>query len=184
MKSRNLEIFKSAANTHEGSLLAAMDGSVTPAGSRLLERWLCAPELDLEEIKRRQDCVGEFVSTPGLATELQGVLRGVRDIERILGRLQNRLRNPRELGGVRDTLHALPSIACTLLEFPGTPVADLASCIHNFDTLSEKLSSSLAQELPGKIDDGGSIRDGYDESLDHYRSLTSDSQKWLTEFPT
>ena len=159
-----------------------MDGCVTPAGSRLLERWMCAPELDLEEIKRRQDCVGEFVSAPGLATELQGVLRGVRDIERILGRLQNRLRNPRELGGVRDTLHALPSIACTLLEFPGTPVADLASCIHNFDTLSEQLSSSLAQELPGKIDDGGSIRNGYDESLDHYRNLTSDSQKWLTNF--
>ena len=179
---RNLEIFKSAANTQEGSLLAAMDGCVTPAGSRLLERWLCAPELDLEEIKRRQDCVGEFVSAPGLATELQGVLRGVRDIERILGRLQNRLRNPRELGGVRDTLQALPSIACTLLEFPGTPVADLASCIHNFDTLSEQLGSSLAQELPGKIDDGGSIRNGYDESLDHYRNLTSDSQKWLTNF--
>ncbi|MEC8650418.1 MAG: DNA mismatch repair protein MutS [Verrucomicrobiota bacterium] len=179
---RNLEIFKSAANTHEGSLLAAMDGCVTPAGSRLLERWLCAPELELKEIKRRQDCVSEFVSAPGLATELQGVLRGVRDIERILGRLQNRVRNPRELGGVRDTLHALPSIACTLLEFPGTPVADLASCIHNFDTLSEQLGSSLAQELPGKIDDGGSIRNGYDESLDHYRNLTSDSQKWLTNF--
>ena len=179
---RNLEIFKSAANTHEGSLLAAMDGSVTPAGSRLLERWLCAPELDLKEIKRRQDCVGEFVSAPGLATELQGVLRGVRDIERILGRLQNRLRNPRELGGVRDTLHALPSIAFTLLEFPGIPVADLASCIHNFDTLSEQLGSSLAQELPGKIDDGGTIRNGYDESLDHYRNLTSNSQKWLTNF--
>ena len=179
---RNLEIFKSATNTQEGSLLAAMDGCVTPAGSRLLERWMCAPELDLEEIKRRQDCVGEFVSTPGLATELQGVLRRVRDIERILGRLQNRLRNPRELGGVRDTLHALPSITCTLLEFPGTPVADLASCIHNFDTLSELLGSSLAQELPSKIDDGGSIRNGYDESLDHYRNLTSDSQKWLTNF--
>ncbi len=179
---RNLEIFKSAANTEEGSLLAAMDGSVTPAGSRLLERWLCTPELDLKEIKRRQDCVGEFVSAPGLATELQGVLRGVRDIERILGRLQNRLRNPRELGGVRDTLQALPSIARTLLEFPGTPVADLASCIHKFDTLSERLDSSLAQELPGKIDDGGSIRNGYDKSLDHYRNLTSDSQKWLTNF--
>lgn len=179
---RNLEIFKSAANTRQGSLLAAMDGSVTPAGSRLLERWLCAPELDLEEIERRQNCVGEFVSAPGLATELQTQLRGIRDLERILGRLQNRLRNPRELGGVRDTLNALPAIAMTLLEFPDTPVAALAERIHNFDTLCDQLANSLADELPGKIDDGGSLRDGYDEALDHYRSLTRDSQKWLTEF--
>ncbi|MEO0508319.1 MAG: DNA mismatch repair protein MutS [Verrucomicrobiota bacterium] len=179
---RNLEIFKSAANTRQGSLLAAMDGSVTPAGARLLERWLCAPELDLSEIQRRQDCVGEFVTSPGLSTELQQLLRGIRDIERILGRLQNRMRNPRELGGVRDTLNALPSIAITLLEFPGTPVAAIASRIHNFDTLCDQLARGLADELPGKIDDGGTIRDGYDEQLDHFRSLTRDSQKWLTEF--
>ena len=82
--------------------------------------------VSLEEIERRQNCVGEFVSAPGLATELQMQLRGIRDLERILGRLQNRLRNPRELGGVRDTLNALPAIAMTLLEFPDTPVAALA----------------------------------------------------------
>ena len=92
-----------------------MDATVTAPGARLLERWLCAPELDLGEIKRRQDCVGEFVSAPGLTTELQNLLKGIRDIERILSRLQNRMRNPRELGGVRDTLAALPCIATTLL---------------------------------------------------------------------
>jgi DNA mismatch repair protein MutS len=179
---RNLEIFKSAANTRQGSLLAAMDGTVTPPGARLLERWLCAPELDLAEIERRQNCVGEFVSAPGLATELQTRLKGIRDIERILSRLQNRMRNPRELGGVRDTLNALPSIANTLLEFPDTPVATIAERIHNFDTLAETLARALADELPGNIADGGTIRDGYDEALDHTRSLTRDSQKWLTEF--
>jgi len=179
---RNLEIFKSAANTRQGSLLAAMDGSVTAPGARLLERWLCAPQLDLDEIQRRQNCVGEFVAAPGLATELQNQLKGIRDIERILGRLQNRMRNPRELGGVRDTLNALPGIAATLLEFPETPVAAIASRIHNFDTLCEELAKSLADELPGKIEDGGTIRDGYDEALDHTRSLTRDSQKWLAEF--
>ncbi len=179
---RNLEIFKSAANTRQGSLLAAMDGTVTPPGARMLERWLCAPELDLDEIQRRQNCVQEFVSAPGLSTELQTLLRGIRDIERILGRLQNRMRNPRELGGVRDTLNALPSIAMTLLEFPDTPVAKIAERIHNFDTLTETLDRGLADELPGKIDDGGTIRDGFDEQLDHYRSLTRDSQQWLTEF--
>jgi len=179
---RNLEVFKSAANTREGSLIAAMDSTVTAPGARLLERWLCTPELDLSEIQRRQDCVGEFVSAPGLASELAQQLRGIRDIERILGRLQNRMRNPRELGGVRDTLNALPAIALTLLEFPDTPVAAIASRIHNFDTLCEELARGLADELPGKIDDGGTIRDGFDERLDHFRSLTRDSQKWLTEF--
>ena len=179
---RNLEIFKSAAGIRQGSLLDAMDATVTPPGSRLLERWLCAPELDLVEIQRRQACVGEFVAAPGLASELQQCLRGIRDIERILGRLQNRMRNPRELGGVRDTLNALPGLALTLLEFPDTPVAATAGRIHNFDALCEELARGLADELPGKIDDGGTIRDGYDEQLDHVRSLTRDSQKWLTEF--
>ncbi|MGZ0656743.1 DNA mismatch repair protein MutS [Coraliomargarita sp. W4R53] len=179
---RNLEIFKSAANTRKGSLLAAMDGSVTAPGARLLERWLCAPELDLGEIKRRQNCVGEFVTAPGLATELQNLLKGVRDIERILSRLQNRMRNPRELGGVRDTLASLPAIATTLLEFPDTPVAAIAERIHDFGTLSATLDRGLADELPSNISDGGTIRDGYDEELDHTRSLTRDSQKWLAEF--
>jgi DNA mismatch repair protein MutS len=179
---RNLEIFKSAAGTRHGSLLAAMDGTVTAPGARLLERWLCAPELDLEEIRRRQNCVGEFVSAPGLATELQNLLKGIRDIERILSRLQNRMRNPRELGGVRDTLSALPAIATTLLEFPETPVAAIAARIRNFDKLAYTLDHGLAEELPGNIADGGTIRDGYDEALDHTRSLTRDSQKWLSEF--
>ncbi len=179
---RNLEIFKSAANTRQGSLLAAMDGTVTAPGARLIERWLCAPELDLDEIKRRQNCVGEFVTAPGLATELQNLLKGVRDIERILSRLQNRMRNPRELGGVRDTLLALPAIATNLLEFPDSPVAAIAERIHDFGSISATLDRSLAEELPSNIADGGTIREGFDEALDHTRSLTRDSQKWLAEF--
>ena len=179
---RNLEIFKSAANTRQGSLLAAMDGTVTAPGARLIERWLCAPELDLGEIKRRQNCVGEFVTAPGLATELQNQLKGVRDIERILSRLQNRMRNPRELGGVRDTLLALPAIAANLLEFPDSPVAAIAERIHDFGSISATLDRSLAEELPSNIADGGTIREGFDEALDHTRSLTRDSQKWLAEF--
>ncbi len=179
---RNLEIFKSAANIRQGSLLAAMDSTATAPGARLLERWLCAPELDLTEIKRRQDCVAELVSNPGLSSELQKNLRTIRDIERILGRLQNRLRNPRELGGVRDTLVALPSISNLLLEFSDSPIAAIAKRIHNFESLTTLLKSGLAEELPSKIDDGGAIRDGYDVELDRIRSLTRDSQKWLTDF--
>ena len=179
---RSLEIFKSAANSRAGSLLAAMDATVTAPGARCLERWLANPQRDLPEIERRQQCVGEFVSTQGLASELQTQLKSIRDLERILGRLQNRMRSPRELGGIRDTLHALPSITTTLLEFPDTPVAALAARIHDFSTLYDQLTRGLADELPAKIDDGGAIRDGYDEALDHCRNLTRDSQQWLSDF--
>ena len=179
---RSLEIFKSAANTRKGSLLAAMDATVTAPGARCLERWLSAPQRDLPEIQRRQQCVAEFVTSQGLTSELQTQLRGIRDLERILGRLQNRLRSPRELGGIRETLQALPAIATTLLEFPESPVAALASRLHDFSPLLEQLERALAEELPVKIDEGGAIRDGYDDELDHCRSLTRDSQQWLTEF--
>jgi DNA mismatch repair protein MutS len=179
---RSLEIFKSAANTRKGSLLAAMDATVTAPGARCLERWLSAPQRNLPEIQRRQQCVAEFVTSQGLNSELQTRLRGIRDLERILGRLQNRLRSPRELGGIRETLQALPAIATTLLEFPGTPVAALAARLHDFSPLYEQLERALAEELPAKIDEGGAIRDGYDDELDHCRALTRDSQQWLTEF--
>ncbi len=107
---RNLEILQSARGTREGSLLAAMDRTVTAAGARLLEQYLIAPRLDLDELQRRQACVAALVTSPAAAAELRDQLDHVRDVTRILGRLQNRLRNPRELGGVRDTLDQLPVI--------------------------------------------------------------------------
>lgn len=179
---RNLEIFKSTSGTREGSLLSAMDGTVTASGARLLEHWLCAPELNLKEIKRRQNCVGEFVEAPRLATELQTALKEVRDIERILSRLQNRIRNPRELGGIRDTLNVLPSIKENLLRFTDTPPAALCAHIHDFEKLSETLQQALADELPANINDGGTIRDGFDAILDKSRDRTRYHQQWISNF--
>ncbi len=83
---------------------------------------------------------------------------------------------------MRDTLASLPAISGTLLEFPDTPVAAIAERIHDFEPLSELLNRALADELPGKIGDGGTIRDGFDAELDRIRSLTRDSQQWLSEF--
>lgn len=179
---QNLEIFKSASNSRKGSLLEAMDGTVTAPGARQLERWMASPLLNLATIKNRQQCVHEFFQAPGLATDLQQSLKKIRDIERILGRLQNKIQNPRELGGIRDSLDKLPQIKSLLAEFPNSVVEVIAQKIHPFNELSEFLSSGLNDELPSKIDDGGSIRDGFDAKLDQLRTLASSSKTWLTEF--
>ncbi len=178
---RNLEIFKSAQGTRKGSLLGALDHTVTAAGARLLEQWLAAPLLDLEELQRRQHTVGAFIAAPTPAATLQENLKQVRDIARILGRLQNRLRNPRELGGVRDTLDQLPGVRELLGQFDSPLVSALAARIENFDTLQEYLASALNDDLPGNVADGDVIRAGFDEELDRLRGLTRDNKTWISD---
>ena len=178
---RNLEIFASSRGAREGSLLGSVNRAGTSAGARLLERWLAAPTLDLAEITRRQTLVGELLGHPtGLGT-LRELLASVRDIPRILGRLQNRLRNPRELGGVKDTLAQLPALRAELAAFGGPLAADYLPRLAELPPLRELLTRALADELPADLADGNYIRTGYDPELDRLRSLTTDNKTWLSD---
>ncbi len=179
---RNLEIFASSRGTREGSLLGAVNRTASSAGARLLERWLAAPGLDLDEIRGRQAIVGELLAQPIRLAALRERLGQVRDIPRILGRLQNRLRNPRELGGIRDTLAQLPQIRAELEGFgPGNRLSALRARLPEFPELRALLPRALADELPADLKDGGYIRAGYDAELDRLRDLTSGNKTWLSE---
>ncbi len=179
---RNLEIFSSARGTRDGSLLAAINRTVTSSGARLLERWLASPTLDLPEIQRRQSLVGELLAQPSRLLSLRESLTQVRDIPRILGRLQNRLRNPRELGGIRDTLTQLPSLRAEISAFgPVSQLSTLSSQLQELPALRQLLTTALADELPNDLADGNYIRAGHCPELDRLRSLTTDNKTWLSD---
>ncbi len=178
---RNLEVLRSSRGSREGSLLQAVDATATAPGARLLEQWLAAPIRDLGELRRRQACVGAFVAEPGLAAHVREGLVAVRDLARILTRLQNRLRHPREVAGVRDTLRVLPEVRATLGKLPN-PVADLAQRIPEFAELGTLLEKALADEPPIDPKDGGVIRDGYDADLDRLRAMARGHKTWLSDF--
>jgi len=132
--------------------------------------------------------VGEFVGQPSDLAELRELLNKVRDIPRILSRLQNRLRNPRELGGVRDTLAQIPPIiACLdlldahLVGSHGGEVSKVRQRLTDLPALRELLGRALADELPNDLQDGNYIRTGYDPELDRLRDLTSGNKTWLAD---
>ena len=180
--SRNLELFAASGGAREGSLLETIDRTETPAGARLLALWLAEPSTDLGLISRRQAAVGEFVRHPGAASRVAEALRGVRDLARILARLQNRLRNPRELGGIRDTLRSLPPLREELQALPGGTLSALAARIEPEPALLARLQAALGDELPVDLTEGGALRAGYDAELDRLRSLASDSKGWIADF--
>ena len=177
---RNLEIFSSVRGGRLGTLLAAMDRTSTAAGARLLERWLSAPTLDLPESRRRHALVGEFIAQPSRLSELTEALASTRDIPRILGRLQNRLRNPRELCGVRDTLHGLPRIGAALGSL-GPVALQVGTRLSELPALRELLASSLVDEPPTDVAEGNFVREGYDVELDRLRALMSGNKAWLAD---
>lgn len=178
---RNLELFRGSDGKRDGSLLAAIDGTVTAAGARLLEQWLATPPFDAARATARQQCVGDLVRQSGVTGRVQEKLRYVRDVARILSRLQNRIRNPRELGGIRDTLRQLPGIKDELASLDGTAISALAERIEIFARLRELLDGALSDELPGDLAEGGVIRAGYDAELDRLRGLVSESKTWVAE---
>ena len=178
---RNLEVFRSAQNLRHGSLLDAMDATVTAAGARLLEKYLAEPPLDLAELEHRQQLVGEFLEVPGVASELHDSLKKTRDLPRIVGRLQNRIRNPRELGGIRDTVAQIPSIIRCLAQFDLPGIGGLRNRIWDFSNLRDLFESALVEELPPKLQEGGFIREGFDEELDRYREFARGHKAWISE---
>ena len=180
--SRNLELFAASGGGREGSLLDSIDRTDTPGGSRLLALWLGEPSTDLPTIHSRQAAVGEIVRHPGASARLGEALRQVRDVPRILARLQNRLRNPRELGGIRDTLGALPAVREELAALPGGSLRGLVDRLRPETDLLRRLQSALADELPVDLAEGGALRPGFDPELDRLRSLATDSKTWIADF--
>ena len=180
--SRNLELFAATNGSRETSLLEAIDKTATPAGARQLALWLAEPSTDLTVIHRRQAAVGEFFKHAGASSRLGESLKGVRDVPRILARLQNRLRNPRELGGIKDTLQALPLLKEELAALPGGALQACAERISLESPLLGKLTAALAEELPVDLTEGGALRTGFDAELDRLRSLATDSKTWIADF--
>ncbi len=179
---KNLELFSSTQGARETSLLETIDGTCTPGGARLLAMWLAEPSTDLKVIQGRQAVVEVFYKHAGASIRLGEALHSMSDLPRIIARLQNRLRNPRELGGIRDTLKVLPVLR-EELEGLSNPTLKLYAERINLETdLYKLLVQALADELPVDLTAGGALRLGYDAELDRLRSLATDSKQWILDF--
>lgn len=177
---RNLELFRSAAGTRAGSLLGAIDGTHTAAGARLLERWLASPSRSVSVIRARQDCVEAFFKSSTVMSRVLDALAYVKDISRTLSRLQNRMRMPRELGAIRESLAQIPDLKMALELISPSPLDAICRRIDPHEDLAELLAGTLADELP--TDMNGVIRPGCDARLDELRNLRSNSRAWLLDF--
>jgi len=173
---RNLELTQALSGGREGSLLAAIDRTVTAAGARLLERRLSAPARDLGEIHTRQDAVAALVEDARLAADLRRDLASVPDMDRALSRLALDRGGPRDLAAIRAGLSAARGIAARIGAEPPAVLADAARDLTGHETLIALLDDALIAEPPLLARDGGFVAEGHDADLDDTRRLRDEGR--------
>ena len=175
----NLELTRTLAGERRGSLLDAIDRTVTAAGSRLLAQRLAAPLTDNAAIARRLDAVAAFTSDSVARDDIGIILRASPDMSRALARLSVGRGGPRDLAGLRDGIIAADRALALLGTMPDPP-QDIATAMQALRQpsrdLARELDRALAEQLPLMKRDGGFVREGYEPALDEVRKLRDDSR--------
>jgi DNA mismatch repair protein MutS len=175
----NLELTRTLAGERRGSLLDAIDCTVTPAGSRLLAQRLAAPLTDVAQIARRLDAIGAFVADSATREDIRSILRGAPDMSRALARLSVGRGGPRDLAGLRDGILAADQALARLAELDQPPqeiAAVMAALRRPSRELAREFERALAEQLPLIRRDGGFVREAYETALDEARSLRDASR--------
>jgi DNA mismatch repair protein MutS len=176
----NLELIRTLAGERRGSLLAAIDRTVTAAGSRALAQRLTAPLTDPRAIADRLDAVAALVDDGAARADLRERLKSLPDLARALTRVVVGRSGPRDLAAIRDGILAAHGLAERLSTPAGLPreLAHAVDALRRVDAaLAAELARALAEELPAYRRDGGFVRPGYEQALDEARAMRDESRR-------
>src|SRR5699024_2402429 len=177
---RNLELEESLSGHSGHTLIAVLDRTATPMGSRLLRRWLHRPLRDQTSLRQRQQAIATLIKAE-LTSILQNLLRKAGDMERILSRIALRSARPRDLSQLRQALGQLPEIQATLPSLDNPRLQSLRQNLGPFPELNQLLQQAICENPPLLVRDGGVIASGFDSELDELRYLSENAGQFLVE---
>ncbi|MCE2928057.1 MAG: DNA mismatch repair protein MutS [Candidatus Caenarcaniphilales bacterium] len=177
---RNLELFQTLSGQNQGSFFAAIDRTASKPGKRKLKSWIEQPLLNIEEINKRQNAIEELLEDRFLISKLHNKLSELYDLDRLSNRLVSTLISPRELIQLKNSL--LTSIELSLDLQNSKHFGQLRAIDPEIKNLVAEIESALIDTPPILISEGNIIKAGYNNELDEYISLVTDSQSWLENY--
>ena len=189
---RHLQLLPGGEVTKEASLLGVLGVTKTPMGARTMRNWIARPLARSTDINARLDAVQAFVEDRAALANLRNLLTGVRDLERLIAKVDSGRANPRDLKGLATSLRPVPEI---VLATKNAKIAkgdgrlcDLCD-LCGFNTrlvgqpgIVDLIDRAIAEDPPVMLTDGGFIAPGYDAELDDLRKIATEGHQWLAEF--
>jgi DNA mismatch repair protein MutS len=184
---RNLDLIDSAAKAPGGvpaSVLGVLDTTKTSMGGRLLRDWLIRPLAERAPLEARLDALDGLSKTRTHLHDLRETLGDVKDIERLIARLNAGTGNARDVRALGRSLTALPELVRVAGQIPSELIGQLAAAISPLPELVELIDRAIVEEPPLTLRDGGVIRAGYHAELDELKEASSKGRNWLAEMQT
>ena len=177
---QNLELYGGASNTSV-SLLAVIDKTLSPMGSRNLKRWLALPLTSLEQIQKRHQVVAYLVENSEVREKVREQLQRVNDLERLLSKVVTTKITPREVIYLKNSLRAILPIRELAFSSPCAALTALAQQIHPLDTLCDRIETMLNEDAPVNILKGEVIKENFSSELDELRNLSVSGKNYLDQ---
>ena len=178
----NLELTESMrTRSQHGTLLEVLDETKTPMGGRKLVNWMLNPLMKKELIIQRLDSVDELLDKSHVRKSIIDILSEIGDIERIISKLGTNKAYPRDLIALKNYLSLAKPLAEHISNCDAELLRSLYASIQNFDEVILIVENALNEDAPLTLQDGGIIKEGYNQELDELRSKSKTGKKWIAE---
>lgn len=176
----NLELTESMKDRRKkGSLLWVLDKTSTAMGARRLRKWVEQPLLNKGLILKRQEAIEALINNVFAHEDLKEALKGIYDIERLVGKISSKNVNAKELLGLKNSICKIPSIKDILNKFQSSVIEDLEKKLDTLQDLYKLLDDSLNEDASNTLKEGNLIKEGYNKDVDELRYVRSHGKEWI-----
>ena len=177
---RHLALLPGDGVSREASLLGVLNATRTPMGARRLAAWIRQPLRRVADINARLDCVEAFVKDRIRLSSLQARLGDVRDLERLIAKVDSGRANARDLKALAASLRPMPEIVADLADVPA--VGGIAARMSSENAVVDLVDRAIAESPNVLLTEGNLIAPGYNADLDELRALAAEGNRWIAEY--
>ena len=178
---RHLALLPGDGVSRDASLFGTLNATKTPMGARRLSAWIRQPLRRTDEVNARLDAVGTFVADRSRLSLLQSRLGGVRDLERLIAKVDSGRANARDLKALAESLRPVASLK-EALGANGPALDDIQARLTPETAIVDLIDHGIAEEPNVLLTEGNLIAPGYSAELDELRDLAEKGHQWIAEY--
>lgn len=179
---KNLQITSSSTLNENSTLLNLLDKTNTAMGGRLIKKWLKLPLININEIKKRQNSVQEFLDNFEITLKISTFFETIKDLQRLLIRIINKSASPRDLTNLRESIRKIPDIKNLLKTFNQDLIKENEENLKDIKDLLALLDDALQELPPIRLSDGNVFKPGYNKELDELKQISENGFSWLNNY--